>query len=244
MIDRKNIHSRSSSSNNGFGHTRKTSSLAPESTSPSISSKDSTRSVPAKNKTTANSKIPICSNCLKFMQQEVRLVQTLSSLSSGIQHFITGIQEWKKANLTVPSVLDLGVKDLELNSDFESSRKFVDLCKGIELLGNLTVGIAKDVNNLAKTSAWECVKKKVEIKNEEGVMECIKKAKECLYSIQGKLIEENPPAQSANSLVQALNIQLMQSKRERRALEVLVKTSGSGELGQVQGVLDKLLANK
>ncbi|OMJ78157.1 hypothetical protein SteCoe_22091 [Stentor coeruleus] len=244
MIDRKNIHSRSSSSNNGLGHTRKISSLAPESISPSISSKDSTRSVPVKKGTAGSSKIPICSNCLKFMQQEVRLIQTLSSLASGIQNFITGIQEWKNANLNLPSALELGIKDLELNNDFESSRKFVELCKGIEMLGNLTVGIAKNVNNLAKTSPWECVKKKVEIKSEEGVMECIKKAKECLYGIQGKLMEENAPVQSANSLVQALNIQLMQSKRERRALEVLVKTSGSGELEKVQAVLDNLLANK
>ena len=142
----RNLHTKSSSfqgafnQKNNFNLNRKEVETSP---SQSISSKTSSITSPtpkikpteirpvklkvpntasARNKSLSN-EVHVCKNCLNFMQNEVKMLDKISSLSEAVNSIIFSVKNWKNGKVSVPAKVELHevVKnfDLEINKIFD-----------------------------------------------------------------------------------------------------------------------------
>ena len=198
---------------------------------------------PARTKPEATvEKVVTCGSCLKFMQQEIQIIEKISNITNILHSSITSIQSWKQGRIDFPlETLPLGVT--EMNFEFESTRKINELCRVINEMNVMTVRLAEEVSLLSQTSSWECVKlKPAEEIHSDGVLGTITRAKECVSALQGLLISESSPICSNSSLLQCLSLQLAQSKRERRALEAMIHLDNSLSTEKVSRGVESLLS--
>lgn len=261
----RNLHTKSSSFQgafnvkNNFNLNRKE---AETSTSQSISSKTSSITSPtpkiktseirsakskvsntisARNKSLSN-EVHVCKNCLNFMQNEVKMLDKISSLSEAVNSIIFSVKNWKNGKVSVPAKVEL--HEIVKSFDMESSQKFEELYKDVVCLSEIVYDLCQDVTILSQNESWECVKRKSTEENStsDGVLGTISKAKDCIAALQSALVNDTSQVHSANSLVQSLSLQLAQSKRDRRVLEVQLLAEGKFLPEETTKLIDSLIA--
>jgi hypothetical protein len=197
-----------------------------------------------RSKTPVINEKPICHNCSKLMRQETKIIDEINNIISYTQSIISSVQEWKRGK---KSFFNTPKIDLKFSKDceFESSKKIYELYKKILEISGLLASSIDDVSVLSRTSPWDLVKKNIEddVDTDEDLISLITKARDCIASIQGTLIAENSPVISKDDMVKSLTLQLLQSHRERRALEIHQKVlPGSQSIKEITKILDKKLS--
>jgi hypothetical protein len=196
-------------------------------TSISTSSKASSRISPhSEKKSTVRMKTEkksvICENCIKHLQNEAKLVESLRNLNGFVNSCVLNVNEWKKGRISRISESFFDVFSEENSEMLESMKKVKELAKGINEIHKIILGFVEEVKVLAKVKEIQIAQENQDDKG-EGILAAIAKMKVSVLELKKQMVNANRPPLPVDDVSKCLYAQLMHEKREKKALENIIK---------------------
>lgn len=132
---------------------------------------------------------------------------------------------------------------MELN---DIGQEVLELRSSISRVEDLIISLSKDVEKLSKIPSWEKVqiKRPQDTKTTSNVLDSIKQARSHLKQLKSSYNVDTTEISTENILSRCLQMQLQQSKRDRRELELQLKLPSNPTPEIVYKVLEQLIQEK
>ncbi|CAG9313491.1 unnamed protein product [Blepharisma stoltei] len=177
-------------------------------------------------------------------KNEFLFERALSELLSEIENLLVQHKEWRLSKISKIELFkqEYEISDAELSS-CTLGNKIIDIRKKFDELKEVIKIMQGDIESLSNISAWEQVQKKKakEIKVDNELLGIIREAKSNLQLLKQASMESEVSIPNDNLMIKNLQLQLQQSKRDRRNLEIQLKCPEKLNEEMISQTVDQML---